>query len=608
VGNTHTNLKQQDHCTYRKSTLVLNKAVAYFGRFSGRKMSNAVHPELESNSLVESMPNGRGEPLYPLSRTTAYCQRYLSLFRLSRRTSVSENRLPSSTSVPFASGNDYARKRHLQNLSSTGIRTRSIIHRPRTNHRLDMSSHPGPRMFYGKGFTEKHSIPDSASNPIQWLEASCPQDVIPRVVAFTGPQMAAILMKTNRFWYNLMMQESTWRVLSEELYKWKESRDPAPVSWKEFYRLHPCVPTDYSTIHKALVMTSLGSSRSRDTVTHILLRPGKHFVRETLHIHTSPTSIVVVETMELPSDWVNSIIDHRRFETPQKSRRGRSASVRKIMACNSRDEEDYPTDDDIPSYPVIPSVSSRDGAIAAMPRGRVENRAEVILKTKRNNTPMFRVSQGFLKLVKVDLQHHSAGVDIWNGNTAVQVQPSIGRDDRSSHLHPRSRAHLEHVNVRSSSGRGVVNIDGGHLTLRWSCIHDCAATGIYIGGLGSHAELSRSDVIRNGVGSRSRRGVGRGHSGVYLEQGTAKITECNISSNSLTGISAISPDNAILYLEHSDLVSNGSYQVELPPVGTTARQQSITNHNNIAMNGVPTLRSGLSLSVDPIWFNDNLAV
>ena len=73
---------------------------------------------------------------------------------------------------------------------------------------------------------------------------------------------------------------------------------------------------------------------------------------------------------------------------------------------------------------------------------------------------------------------------------------------------------LDSVDVSSSSGRGIVNIDGGHVKIKNSYIHDCAATGIYVGGSGSRASIERSDVICNGKGNRrNRRGIAAGHSG-----------------------------------------------------------------------------------------------
>merc|ERR1712232_1173619 len=113
-------------------------------------------------------------------------------------------------------------------------------------------------------------------------------------------------------------------------------------------------------------------------------------------------------------------------------------------------------------------------------------------------------------------------------------------------------------------------------------IHDCAATGIYVGGPGSRALIEETDVVRNGNGNGQRRGIARGHSGIYLEQGCAVVRNCNTSRNSLTGISAISQDNAILKMELTDVIANGgAVQVELPPTGTLSRERSATENNTI---------------------------
>ena len=58
---------------------------------------------------------------------------------------------------------------------------------------------------------------------VQWLETDCPQDVVPKILAFCGPQKTAALGRTNRHWRNVMQQEGTWRVLCEELYKVRET-------------------------------------------------------------------------------------------------------------------------------------------------------------------------------------------------------------------------------------------------------------------------------------------------------------------------------------------------------------------------------------------------
>ncbi len=184
--------------------------------------------------------------------------------------------------------------------------------------------------------------------------------------------------------------------------------------------------------------------------------------------------------------------------------------------------------------------------------------------------------------------------DIWNGNAAVQIQPLMDEHDQPLMVLPAPTAILDHVEISSASGRGIVNIDGGHVTITNCYVHDCAATGIYVGGPGSRATIERTDVVRNGNGNtQHRRGIARGHSGVYLEQGHASIVDCNISQNSLTGISAISPENAVLTLEGSDLVANGTFQLEMPAIGTASHRNSVTTNNNLASAGIPRLRSGL---------------
>lgn len=103
--------------------------------------------------------------------------------------------------------------------------------------------------------------------------------------------------------------------------------------------------------------------------------------------------------------------------------------------------------------------------------------------------------------------------DIWNGNAAIQIQPPLGPNGDPIDV-PAPTVILDRVDVTSSSGRGVVNIDGGHVTISSSFIHDCAATGVYVGGSGSQATLEKTDVLFNGKGNkRNRRGITPGHSG-----------------------------------------------------------------------------------------------
>ena len=61
--------------------------------------------------------------------------------------------------------------------------------------------------------------PVDASSLMEWLQKDCPQDLVPRVLAYAGPQTTAALSKTCRFWKEMTDKESTWRILCEELYK-----------------------------------------------------------------------------------------------------------------------------------------------------------------------------------------------------------------------------------------------------------------------------------------------------------------------------------------------------------------------------------------------------
>ena len=58
-----------------------------------------------------------------------------------------------------------------------------------------------------------------AFNPLVFLQEQCPEDVLPLILAFAGPQKAAALYRTNRHWKNILEEEATWKVMCKELYK-----------------------------------------------------------------------------------------------------------------------------------------------------------------------------------------------------------------------------------------------------------------------------------------------------------------------------------------------------------------------------------------------------
>jgi hypothetical protein len=59
----------------------------------------------------------------------------------------------------------------------------------------------------------------STPNVMQFLTDVCPEDVLPKILAFAGPQKTAALSKINRVWRDVIADDWTWRVLCEELYK-----------------------------------------------------------------------------------------------------------------------------------------------------------------------------------------------------------------------------------------------------------------------------------------------------------------------------------------------------------------------------------------------------
>jgi hypothetical protein len=394
--------------------------------------------------------------------------------------------------------------------------------------------------------------------------------------------------------------------------QWKLG-DEEPSSWADHYRLTPCVPTDFLSVHKALEMASSQSfslyrksrkSEKQIRSIRILLRPGTHFLKEAITIDSTALTPISIQAIELPKNIYRPSLSQYQMR-PEMALIGKSlssesshqsssrSSLRGMLRCRRAESVSsrLMRDDSLESTEYSEHLEDWSHVQRLLPLAAVQRRATIVLRSKRHNEPAFRIRQGHLVLENVDLFHHAQGLDIWNGNAAIQIQPPA--DTQCS-------AVLRQVHVTSQTGRGIVTIDGGYLSMLQSAVTDCAATGIYIGGNGSRADLDLSDVLRNGLGycsSIRHGGIARGHSGVYLEQGVAQIVDCNISRNTLTGISAVSPDNAVLLLEKCDLMSNGTNQLEIPQEGSLARQQSITRHNQLSVVGRGRLRSGLT--VDP---------
>jgi hypothetical protein len=268
---------------------------------------------------------------------------------------------------------------------------------------------------------------------------------------------------------------------------------------------NPVVPTDYPSIHAALAVVSNGSKKKprQSSNIRILVRPGRYSMPKVVTVHAIRRTIqITVEAMRLP--------------------------------------ETFMLDDTSPEV-----------------FDRYDRRVWLVSKTRLRNEPIFRVLRGELVLKDLYLEHVSMGVDIWSGNAAIQIQPDNGETIRPpSAAAAKASAVLESVEVVSHSGRGIVALDGGHVQIKDSYIHDCAATGVLVGGNGSRADLNGVDLMYNGTGNQLFGGISRGHSGIYIDKGVVNITDSNVSQNLGSGILIVLPDLTELTLEKTDILAN----------------------------------------------------
>jgi len=144
--------------------------------------------------------------------------------------------------------------------------------------------------------------------------------------------------------------------------------------------------------------------------------------------------------------------------------------------------------------------------------------------------------------------------------------------------------------------------------MKETVVHDCAATGLYIGDSGSHGCIQKCNIIRNGGGSRIQHRrmysinndtfhnhasddydsvnddsidhmlhdldddynppgaymgdlVPPGHSGMYVETGNATVEDSLLAGNSLTGLSVVREGRVTLW--NNDITLNGTEAVTI---------------------------------------------
>lgn len=309
--------------------------------------------------------------------------------------------------------------------------------------------------------------------------------------------------------------------------------------------MNPCVPVDFPTVNAALKSVAMpvrdvkANGKKRIEIqedVRVLLKPGRHETPETIRIQTSRRLVrVTLECVQLPPTIFKRPIVHA-YEM----------------------EEEY-------------------------------DRPMLVSGMQRRNEPLIRIVRGELAVKNVALDHHCYGTDIWNGNTAVHLRASGDVDgNNGSAAVPRATAKFEHCEITSRSGRGIVAVEGSLLQLVDCYVHDCAATGVYIGGVATRASLTNCDVLENGTGNQMG-GVARGHSGLYIEQGAVDVDGCSISKNSAAGISVVSRAHSSLTMQNSEIILNGFGPMELP---TEVSEQIVVDASNrLAVIGQTTPRS-----------------
>eukprot|EP00574_Skeletonema_japonicum_P003071 CAMPEP_0201724106 /NCGR_PEP_ID=MMETSP0593-20130828/7941_1 /ASSEMBLY_ACC=CAM_ASM_000672 /TAXON_ID=267983 /ORGANISM="Skeletonema japonicum, Strain CCMP2506" /LENGTH=705 /DNA_ID=CAMNT_0048215301 /DNA_START=260 /DNA_END=2377 /DNA_ORIENTATION=- len=481
-------------------------------------------------------------------------------------------------------------------------------------------------------------------NVLQWMKDDAPPELLPRILSFCGSRRLCALSKVNRKWNSIINDESIWRVMCEDTHKWTDGMQ-MPESWSDFYRQNPCVPVDYDTLESAFDSISSGDRidstennvrqrfRMQNSSARILLHPGPYFLRKPIVFNCVGSAEVTIESISGLKDprhaltWcqnyhaeppledssttrkiLTGLSSSDTIDSSEETKRPSSATLRQMFGCRSTcvalstlstprrgateeevDDADCMSPDDRAKF----HKSSFEGP---------NQTAVVVFESSKQNQAIFRVRQGVAHIKGIKLLHYCEGVDIWNGNAAIQVQSPFAPNGRQIRIQPPSvvpTAYVSDCDIVSLSGRGIVNIDGGILHVNKCFIHNSAATGLYLGGRGSKVIMTETDVVENGNGNeRNNRGVSRGHSGVYIEQGTATIRDCNISKNSLTGISAVSTDHSTLQVEGSCLQSNGSIQVELPPIGSPSRRRSYSRDNTISTNGHGRPRSRFAMALE----------
>lgn len=443
---------------------------------------------------------------------------------------------------------------------------------------------------------------NTTKNVLEWMLEEAPFGIVPQILSFVGSRKLQVLSRLNKEWSRLVLSEETWQTLCADTGKWKVG-DPKPQhSWLDLYRNSPCVPIDYDTVESALASISTTNLTPIDEGKRIsirlLLQPAEYVLNDSLVIRTLGSTQISVETLEeFPSkkkenlhreDSVNTVLidgtaivnanpgisdfgsisrsslrgnNRRKAFTFQKLQNHFESAKRILRKSSCLPASFTVSADSIDSHTATMEFQGEHTLLCPIDEGHRLRRAKLILKSPKQNKPLFLVQEGLLHLKNIDLCHYSSGADIWRGNAALQLQPYVEPHLAATVVAIRQpTAVLTNVDIVSHSGRGIVAIDGGKVTAKKCRIHHCAATGLFVSGFASEATVEDCDIVSNGFGNHlSSRGVPPGHSGIFVSTGCVRIIHSNVSHNSLTGVTPAQSNNlSEVHIVTSTLIGNGT--------------------------------------------------
>ena len=328
----------------------------------------------------------------------------------------------------------------------------------------------------------------------------------------------------------------------------KKSQD-----YKHIYFCSPCVPTDFPTIVSALHYYSHVKHRLKSaSVFTVTVMPGVYHEQITM------------------------------MECDQES-----------SQTNERAGNIIPTGSQEHNIVIRAAFGDKGAAIVHYNPNNANQPCVKIVHRNEQERELSQRSIIHITLQNLQFLHFSQGNNIWDGNCCLQLEGHGLHVDVSS------------CSFQSDSGRGIVVSRGARLHVINTTVHDCAATGIYIGDLTTSAYIEKCNILRNGGGTRAPPPTRRheegpyfqeheqntnativtnqqgestnnhqgrdnsnigiynpqpfvppGHSGMYLEASTAIVNDCLLSKNILTGLSVVRGGE--IKISNCDIKGNGS--------------------------------------------------